>query len=372
MNFASKIILNIYSILILVMILHQIIQRENQSSKTDKIYKQIVIFSIIMLIIDITSRFDGSGNPLYEVLNHGTNFLLFAFNLVIPSLWLLYVHTRVYDEQIRNKNLSYFLWGVNIVNTILITISLKYGWIYYIDKNNIYHRGPYYAVTVIATIILVVAAFVLIYKNKQAIPKRHYFALQFFAVPPILGVVIQTLFYNVAIGYNTLALSVLLVFLNIQRISLNTDYLTGISNRSNFEKALGDKILKASKSNSFSGIMIDLDDFKSINDQYGHLIGDEALKDAAKILLNSTKSNDILARLGGDEFVLILDVNDPDRLELIVDRIRKSVDFYNETSDMPYKLKFSIGYDVYDPASKMTGEEFTHHIDTLMYKDKQK
>ena len=372
MNFASKIILNTYSILILVMILHQIINRENQSSKTDKIYKQIVIFSIIMLIIDITSRFDGSGNPLYIVLNHSTNFLLFIFNLVIPSLWLLYVHTRVYEEQMLNKKLSYFLWGVNILNAIFVTISLKYGWIYYIDKNNIYHRGPYYLVTVLATVVLVILAFILIYRNKQVIPKRYYFALQFFAVPPIIGILIQSLFYNVAIGYNTLALSVLLVFLNIQRITLNTDYLTGISNRSNFEKALGNKILKASKENSFSGIMIDLDDFKSINDQYGHLMGDEALKDAAKILLNSTKSNDILARLGGDEFAIILDVDNPDRLELIVDRIRKSVDFYNETSDMPYKLKFSIGYDVYNPESKMTGEEFRHHIDLLMYKDKQK
>ncbi|NLC04499.1 MAG: GGDEF domain-containing protein [Tissierellia bacterium] len=372
MNFISKVILNIYSILILIIILYQLSNKDKLKSDTYRIYLGLVQVTIFMLLIDITSRFDGNHGSLYIMLNHISNFLVFALNLLIPSLWLLYVHYHIFPDSIKNKNLLHVLVGVNTLNIILLIISMPFGWFYHIDENNMYKRGPFYVITIFITIAMIITAFLWIYSNKKKIAKRHYFSLQFFAVPPIIGMILQTLFFNLPLTLNGMVISVFLVFLNIQRNTINTDYLTGVGNRNNFDIELENKISKASSGKPFGGVMVDLFDFKSINDNFGHDMGDRALIAAAEILASSIRNQDILSRVGGDEFYIILDVDNRETLDLIIQRIEKSIEEYNKSSGMPYTLKFSIGYDLYDHKTKMTADQFTKHIDTLMYKDKEK
>lgn len=369
-NFVSKVIINIYSVFILVIIFSQYISKDKNRPITHKIFMGIIQSAIVMLILDILSRFDGSVGMIYIMINHVSNFLIFSLNLLIASLWLLYVHYHIFIDIRRNKRLLHSLIYLNISNVILLIISQPFGWIYYIDSNNIYHRGPFYVLTIFVNILLIVGAFILILKNKKKIDKRHYFSLQFFSVPPLIGMTLQALSFNIPVTLNSLVLSIFLVFLTIQRNSMNTDYLTGVSNRSNFEMALQNKIYKSTKDKTFSGIMIDINNFKSINDTFGHDMGDHALRATAKILVGCIRSNDLLSRYGGDEFCVILDIYDRDKLESIVKRINNCVDFYNEYSGKPFKLKFSMGYDVYDFNSKMTSEQFKRHIDELMYKNK--
>lgn len=372
MNLTGKIIMNIYSILILIIILYQVSNRDKQLPATHRIYLSLVQVTIILLIIDISSRFDGNYGTIYVILNHVSNFLVFALNLLIPSLWLLYVNYHIFSDSVKNRKLLNWLIGLNVVNLIILIISLPFGWFYYIDSNNMYSRGPYYIFTILITVVMVSSAFVVIYKNKNIIDKKHYFALQFFSVPPIIGMILQTLIFDVPLTLNSLVLSIFLVFINIQKHTLHTDYLTGVGNRKNFEIALANKVQKANRERTFAGIMLDLDDFKSINDEFGHDMGDQALIAAAEVLQNSIRSNDILARLGGDEFFIILDITKKERLKLVIDRIQESLEEFNESSGMPYRLQFSIGYDIYDYKSKMTSEKFRKHVDALMYKNKKK
>jgi len=87
----------------------------------------------------------------------------------------------------------------------------------------------------------------------------------------------------------------------------NTDPLTGVYNRAKLNEEL-DKLIELSRryKTPFSFVIFDFDDFKSINDTYGHLTGDEVLKETIKIIYQSIRKNDILARWGGEEFVLLL------------------------------------------------------------------
>lgn len=82
------------------------------------------------------------------------------------------------------------------------------------------------------------------------------------------------------------------------------DSLTGLFNRHGVEKILTRRI---AEHRTFSFVMVDLDNFKSVNDQYGHLAGDDLLRQFAQELRSSARSSDVLARWGGDEFVMILD-----------------------------------------------------------------
>ncbi len=108
----------------------------------------------------------------------------------------------------------------------------------------------------------------------------------------------------------------------LQEIS-EKDYLTGLFNRRKFESLLEFEISRATRHNRhFSVVMIDLDNFKYINDTYGHAIGDFVLKEVAHVLSQHTRQADILARIGGDEFALILPETPLEKGHLVVSKLQ--------------------------------------------------
>jgi diguanylate cyclase (GGDEF)-like protein len=107
----------------------------------------------------------------------------------------------------------------------------------------------------------------------------------------------------------------------LQSLAL-TDELTGIANRRAMLQA-AEEILSAGR--VLSVVLFDLDHFKQINDTYGHLVGDEVLKDVAACLRETTRVGDVIARYGGDEFVLLLPDTDEESARMIAERVLRSV-----------------------------------------------
>ncbi len=128
------------------------------------------------------------------------------------------------------------------------------------------------------------------------------------------------------------------------RALLLVDELTGLPNRRAFI-TLSEQALKLATRNYRDVLMIfiDLDDLKSINDTWGHLAGDRALIDAARVLKESFRDADIVARLGGDEFVALLTVDSDQTAELISDRIRTRVDKHNKRTERGHPISLSVG-----------------------------
>ncbi len=123
------------------------------------------------------------------------------------------------------------------------------------------------------------------------------------------------------------------------------DELTGVFNFRYFREMLKLKYLESKRYNTPLGlIIIDIDDFKNVNDTYGHLAGDFVLKNVAKIILNSVRNIDIVSRYGGDEFILILPNATDNDLIKIAERILnniKSFDFWYELNKI--NVTVSIG-----------------------------
>jgi diguanylate cyclase (GGDEF)-like protein len=115
------------------------------------------------------------------------------------------------------------------------------------------------------------------------------------------------------------------------------DSLTGLYNRQYFEDFVVKSIKKGLRENrDFSLIFIDLDNFKPINDNYGHTKGDEVLKKVAKLFKQTFRDYDIIARLGGDEFVVVAEnLSNKDRIE----KVRKVF----EEVFKDFNLSFSYG-----------------------------
>ncbi len=104
------------------------------------------------------------------------------------------------------------------------------------------------------------------------------------------------------------------------------DPLTGIANRIGVDQALGEVLAQVQKSNRrMSLAIVDVDHFKTLNDTYGHQIGDEILKLVARALGASTRDIDIVGRMGGDEFIVVVRDEDLAGARLIAERIRRAV-----------------------------------------------
>jgi diguanylate cyclase (GGDEF)-like protein len=120
-----------------------------------------------------------------------------------------------------------------------------------------------------------------------------------------------------------------------------TDPLTGLLNRRYIEERLAEEINRSDRSGApLSFMMIDVDEFKSYNDRYGHPAGDEALEMMGQILRESFRGADVAARYGGEEFSVLLPETSVDEAEAIAERIRRHVE---ETKFPKRKVTVSIG-----------------------------
>lgn len=371
MNLLSSSVLNIYSIILLGYIYYHAIRFTDKYFLTHKVYMYMLQVTILMLIVDNFSRFDGNPGTIYSALNFYGNFFIFLLNPILPTLWLLYVHCQIYHEVKISRNWFYTLIIINVINAIFVLLSQVFGWYYYIDEENIYHRGSLFWIPVSFTVILAVLAFTLVIVNRKRIEKKYYFSLVFFPVMPLIGVFLQIILYGIPLMLNCVALSLFIVFINIQNRSMNIDFLTGVYNRKKLETYMEEKIRASTENNTFSAILIDLNNFKQINDTYGHDMGDFALETSVKLIKSCLGTNDFVARFGGDEFYIILDTSNKNELEEVVSRLNNSVTEYNRDGTMPYKLGFSMGYSVYDYNSHLKVDEFQKQIDILMYKNKR-
>jgi len=133
--------------------------------------------------------------------------------------------------------------------------------------------------------------------------------------------------------------------LKLEELS-NKDPLTNLYNRRFFSEALLNEFTRAKRyNNTIALINLDIDQFKSINDQYGHPCGDEVIKSVADYLLSTSRASDILARTGGEEFALILPVQSESQAYSIVERIRIDISNIIVRYD-EYAIQFSCSFGI--------------------------
>lgn len=150
------------------------------------------------------------------------------------------------------------------------------------------------------------------------------------------------------------------------------DELTNISNRRGFITQTK-QLLKLSKRNKkpASLIFMDLNDFKTLNDSFGHEAGDQSLVAFADLMKRTFRRSDIYARLGGDEFIVYLPDTTTQAAKEFVTRFTRALDSYNDAHKQGYKLAFSHGIVGFDPKTHATIEDLISEGDKLMYLNKK-
>ncbi|MGH1462076.1 MAG: diguanylate cyclase domain-containing protein [Neptuniibacter sp.] len=149
-----------------------------------------------------------------------------------------------------------------------------------------------------------------------------------------------------------------------------TDSLTGLANRSYFNKRLSETIkISARTQQSFTLMMLDLDGFKPVNDKYGHPVGDALLKEFAWDLASLCRESDVVARLGGDEFVIILTSTENSQgAETLAERILQKNDQVRRIEGNKIKVGVSIGISSYPELD--TQDKLIKAADDALYEAK--
>lgn len=372
MTLTDNIVVNLFLISILLLIIAFYDRNGDKASRHTRLFLGMLQMAVIMIIADSMGRFDGNPDTYYSVVNHLGNFVLFLFSPVIPSLWLLYVFNYISPEGKPTKLVKYSIVLVNGINSGLVIGTQFFGWLYTIDANNIYHRGPLYIVSPLLTFCLLVTTMLYVLYYKKKIEHTVFLPFLVFPVAPSIGTLLQLFIYGYPFALMGLIFSMLLIAFFAQSLDTNVDFLSGVYNRKRLEGYLHKKIATSSRNNTFSAIMADVNGLKEINDTYGHTVGDEALVTISSLLRSILRSNDFVARYGGDEFCIILDTSNESTLIRVVNKINRQIAAYNEMSLKPYQLGLSMGYAVYDPDSGQSAKEFYNTIDAKMYEDKTK
>lgn len=151
-----------------------------------------------------------------------------------------------------------------------------------------------------------------------------------------------------------------------------TDKLTTLYNRNYFNSAINKELARSSRAGKpISLIILDIDDFKKLNDSCGHLKGDQVLRDVAFLVKNSIRTMDTAFRYGGEEFVVLLPETESNEAGKISERIRKSVEGHNFVASEKHsgRLTVSLGL-VTCNDSKLSAEKLLKEADSCLYKAK--
>jgi len=158
---------------------------------------------------------------------------------------------------------------------------------------------------------------------------------------------------------------------DIMRALAHTDPLTGLPNRRSLSDALTQSLAGASKDRMLAVYLIDVDEFKPVNDTYGHEVGDELLVEIARRLQANVRSGDIVARLGGDEFVVLANgLRSPDQAKDLGDQLLALFDAPVKLSKNEVRIGLTIGYSM-APEDGTDTSTILRLADSAMYQGKQ-
>ena len=326
-----------------------IIRKSNKNVGTDlqmRHFRGMALFFIIYLISDSFWALGQSGLiPFNKTLNIITSTAGLVAVTLLTLGWCIFVIYRIDQNNAKNiRLLKRMHYAVAAVDTVLTISSAFTGYFFYIDENNIYQLGDGYVLHLVLILGQLfgsgVYSFGQSFSNQQVkIRKEYRLPLLFITIPAAAAILEGYLPLTPIVSLGTF-LPIHLAFLEIQNSEIYSDALTGLNNRRHMEIFLQDMIHNASEENPFRIYMIDVNDFKQVNDKFGHITGDRALQLVADALHNvSDRLHGFCARYGGDEFVLIISEE-----EQIQDVLQKEVNTLREScADLMPTITVSAG-----------------------------
>lgn len=286
--------------------------------------------------------------------------------------WFRFIQDRLHFKNADSRLINFLLCLPLFLVISLDTISIFTGWIFYIDAQGHYQSTSLFVVhTVVNYFYLLIPTLYSLqraWKSRSRQERSEYRTYALYMIAPLISGILEEAFPYVPLLALNIFLMILILFLMIQNKQVYHDALTGLNNRRRLDRYLEEKLPGASAAHPILLLIMDINDFKAINDLHGHLEGDHALRTFASVLSAYAGACDAFAaRYGGDEFCLVMDAaghTPQDVAAQIQQRLQAEQD-----ATRPYQLTVSIGYTVCDHAEGKP-ESVLALADQMLYRNK--
>lgn len=265
------------------------------------------------------------------------------------------------------------------INMLLVCTTNSTHLLFYLDEDdNLVQNGQFYNYMICVALIYLcsgsVLAVVNAFKKDNTADRALYLAKASYLIPLIAASVLQVIYQDMPFVCFGLILSMLIMHLASNESLVSLDTLTQINNRLQLRRHLQHRMLD-DDTMSLVLVMLDVDGFKQINDTYGHIEGDEALKrvaSALKTVCGAAKRNRFfVARYGGDEFTIVATNETTEVVKDVCNNIQAAITKMNNEADAPYQLNISWGIAEMD-SSMHTMPQFIQAADKKLYEEKNR
>ena len=370
MNTILVVQMNIFMLILLLCVAVHACFRLNRKKQEHRLFLTLIFFETFILTLEIASvALNASQYADFIIIHKLTDTLGFFLTPTLPIIAALYAYERANKNKRIPINKFPWLKAPFIINGFLSLGSYYFNWIFTITNENLYVRGPLFFVSPVTSYFYYVVHLLVLYYNRNKISKEELVGLSCLTLVPAIFSIIQLYYYIYLTIWNSIAIAVVINYIFIMHNEAQYDPLTGVGNRIAYDEYLA--ALSGKSNVAFSVVNIDMDDFKSINDIYGHQEGDNVLKLFARYLEEVFDGKGVVIRLGGDEFIVLLHDKSKNMAEQCIANLKNMINKYNVTGDARYCIQFSYGIAVYDNSFHNINE-FIRHSDKLMYEEKQK
>jgi len=363
--------LHVFSIVVLIIISLSLRGKSNILTSSNRYFFALIWLNVSILLVSIVRALtNGESDPFLHGLYVCSLVIYFVLISVIILFWFLYVNYFMNEHRKHFKAILSFMIPYVIINAILAHLSPRYGYVFSITESYSATPGPLYPLIFVVSVVLLFLSILYVFLHRHELARSDYRSLVMFTLPPMVAAFIQPFDPSGTILWPAMTLSILIIYVNIQSKITNTDPLTGVYNRREFDR-LSKQIEQLKVKEKVAAIMIDIDDFKQINDEFSHQMGDLTLREIADILKRSVRKDDFISRIGGDEFCIIIQIEKDDTLFDIVRRIHENIHYFNRRRLHLIPIKLSMGYGIYEESYYSGFEDFLNKLDRKMYDDKQ-
>lgn len=306
--------INIICVAILIIVLYRS-RRDLIEGRNARLFRISSLYSVAFFVADTVWL------HLYQIAAPGSSHIqmvvksaYFLLSTLMCYWWFLLFESMRGSLLWERKPLLY----ATVIPIVLHAVSLfRNAWthyFFYYDADLVYHRGPLFLLQYLFAYAYVLysclSAFIAAFRPKNYARREYLLTIAFFPVVPAVCGIIQLYYWRLPVACAGITIAALILYLNLLRGLISRDELTGLSNRRALLKELDSALEEHGQDGKLCLVMIDVDHFKKINDQYGHTEGDRALKVTADALKNVCKTYHCAAdpcRYGGDEFVVCLE-----------------------------------------------------------------
>lgn len=271
------------------------------------------------------------------------NTFVFLASVVIAYLWICYVDFKLFESHARLRRI-YPIAAIPLLIVCGLTVANLFVEVFFgVTQDNVYYRTTLVWIPYVVVYGYMTYGAVLAYLYRKRTNRYLFMPVVAFLIPIYLGSIIQLLCYGLALIFASVALGLTLLYINLQNEENFLDPLTNLYNRNYLLHYMEQINRQVRKGKQVTGIMLDVNDFKHINDTYGHIAGDGVLRAVGKILLQATGSDFVVVRYGGDEFVILVEHADQRRVQDILDCIDRELERYNASGEAPLPVSLSTG-----------------------------